>query len=329
MRSEEPTGIGWVHRRGGRSGIGRFSMLAILIGINLAVFLLQYLLPAIPGLQNFGWATVENVSEPIPWGWTSRDRIGSLHLWTLVTYAFVHGGVLHILLNLILIFFCGKALERMIGGKHLLGIYLIAAVFGGLVQIAYGAGPLVGASAAAYAFLIAIATLLPEQRVVMLLYFILPVRLRLKYIGYGVTAIAVIALVLDLILPNTANIPGVTGIGHAAHLGGALVGWLYIRMKKLGGIGVTRESLQRDRERSERRKKRSPKRPQKVRTATVSAAEKSESGGGSSDHLRVVESEVDEILDKMNREGVASLSKAERKRLEEESDTLKKDSRRE
>lgn len=320
MRSEEPTGIGWVHRRGGESGIGRFSMLAILIGINLAVFLLQYLLPAIPGLQNFGWATVENVAEPIPWGWTSRDRIGSLHLWTLITYAFVHGGVLHILLNLILIFFCGKALEKMIGGKHLLAIYLIAAVVGALAQIAYGAGPLVGASAAAYAFLIAIATLLPEQRVVLLLYFILPVRLRLKYIGYGVTAIAVMALLLDLFLPNSANIPGVSGIGHAAHLGGALVGWLYIRMKKLGGVGVTRESLQRQRERSERRRKR----PQKVRTAAVTGAEKSEAGGGSSGHLRVVESEVDEILEKLSRDGMASLSEAERKRLEEESDTLKK-----
>ncbi len=304
MRPGDNVGLGWLRRGGGRRRGGP-SPLAVIMGLNIAVFVLQYVFEV--------GVTPVRVGREVfmqPWGGTSAELVfGRGHVWTLVTYMFVHGSLLHLALNLLLIFMCGRALLAIAGTGHFLRVYFLAGVLGALPQMLISPIPLIGASASAFGLLVALAAIIPEQQVTMLLYFVLPIRLRLKYVAYGVVGIAVLSLGIDLLAGDAANIPMVSGIGHAAHLGGALAGLLYVRFAGLGGRMVTREGLRRQRERAERR---SPK----GRGMGAVRAREVKRAAGRRRKGDFVSAEIDPILDKINREGFASLSDDEREILE-------------
>ena len=247
MRSEQPVSPGWGSGR--RKSRRRWSLLAILIAINVGVFVIQYLfnlwgefIPTVDAHGNRG-------TEFMPAGGASAELVFSQgHVWTLFTYMFVHGSLLHILCNLILIFACGSGLQTIAGEKHLVLAFLFAGLLGGLAQIVFSllgnpSTPVVGASACAFGLLVALAALIPEQEVSLLLFFVIPLRLRMKYLACSLVGIAVFFLVIDLLV--TKNVPMVSGVGHAAHLGGAMAGWLYVRMARLRGMGIIPRSSHR------------------------------------------------------------------------------------
>jgi membrane associated rhomboid family serine protease len=147
--------------------------------------------------------------------------------WSLLTYAFFHSGFFHILFNLLLLNFFGNLFLTYFTQKQLLGLYLLSAVFSGLLyMIGYMFLPalagvnasMVGASGAIMAILLATVTYQPYMEVRLFLFG-----------NVKLWQIALVLIVLDLIQLPMDN----TG-GHIAHLAGALFGFLYIRLLQSG-----------------------------------------------------------------------------------------------
>jgi len=144
--------------------------------------------------------------------------------WTLITYMFTHKELLHILVNLLWLYWFGKIFLEYLDQKKLVAVYLLGGISGAITYVlAYNifpafsgiAGesiPLLGASASVMAIVVAIAAYVPDYTVYMFLFG----RVKIKYI-------ALIIFILTSILDFSVN----SG-GKLAHIGGALFGYLYI-----------------------------------------------------------------------------------------------------
>ena len=143
----------------------------------------------------------------------------ALQLWRLVTYQFLHGSILHILFNMLGLFFLGPTLERNWSGKRFLIFYLGCGVAGGLFYIFLVAVnflpalPMIGASGAILGMLAACAILFPHF-VVFIFLFPVPIR---------VAAIAFTVIYLIAVITRGANAGG-----DAAHLAGMAAGAIYV-----------------------------------------------------------------------------------------------------
>ena len=137
-----------------------------------------------------------------------------------------------------------------------------------------------GASAGVFAVLLAFTTILPEFEVTLLVFFVIPVRLKAKYVGWGVVAISSAMAVFHW-MPDVA---------HVAHLGGAMVGWVYARRLGFGVPWWFQRRRMEQRQREERLERMSPD--------------------------QYMTEEIDPILDKIAREGIRALTRQERKILE-------------
>jgi len=153
-----------------------------------------------------------------------------LTLWQLLTYQFLHGSFFHILFNLFTLWMFGCEVERALGSKRFLHLYLGSGIGAGLFHLIfnpYSAAPVIGASGALYGILVAFAVLFPERVVTLLLFFVLPVQLKAKYLVAIFIAISVFSGI-------ESQVFGVSdGIAHLAHLGGALSGFLLLRLGPL------------------------------------------------------------------------------------------------
>ena len=217
-----------------------------------------------------------------------------LQPWSLITYMFVHENFLHILFNMLVLFWTGKIFCEFMGSSRLVAVYVLGGIFGGLLYvIAYNLFPvfshslefskLIGASACVIAILVALATLLPNYEVHLLLFG----AVRLKY------------LALFLILLYIINIPDGNAGGNIAHLGGALFGFAYIRLYKSGmDIGKWLENFFTAIQKLTR-----PPDKFKVVHRNKTGSKKTN------------QDTVDAILDKISRSGYASLTKAEKETL--------------
>ncbi|HUL62568.1 MAG TPA: rhomboid family intramembrane serine protease [Methanocella sp.] len=150
----------------------------------------------------------------LPAGFTNQMLLSQSTIlarpWTLVTYMFLHASVLHIFFNMLMLFFFGPLLERQIGSARFLGLYLGSGIVAGLAQVLFFGGNVIGASAAIFGVMGALAMLMPD--LVIFLYFI-PMK-----IIYAVILFAV----LDIVL-----IPSADQVAHVAHLAGLAVGLAY------------------------------------------------------------------------------------------------------
>lgn len=181
------------------------------IGVSVLMFVLEFLFSSLYSIV-FPWFVLSgNLSSTV------------LKPWTLLTYAFVHAGVIHLIFNLIVLFFVGQLFNTYFTSKQFLTVYLLGAVFGGLffiigTQFLNTSSVLVGASAAVMAPLIGLAVFSPRMNV------------RLALIGnVQLWHIALFIIVLDVIQLSTSNVGG-----HLAHLGGAISGVLYIKLLQSG-----------------------------------------------------------------------------------------------
>jgi membrane associated rhomboid family serine protease len=142
--------------------------------------------------------------------------------WQLVTYSFLHGGTLHLGLNLFALWMFGADVERLWGVRRTIFAYFAAVLTGAAVQIVSvvvageAGGPVVGASAGVFGLLLCFGLLFPHRRV-MLLFPPIPMQARTFVIVYAA---------LELVLGVTGT---AAGVAHFAHLGGLLGGWLVYR----------------------------------------------------------------------------------------------------
>ena len=209
------------------------SALIKLIYINIAVFLAVKLIGTfITLLQlNTGFSF-------ITWFAVPADLSNLIYKpWTILTYMFLHGGFLHLLMNMLWLFWLGIIFLRYFNNKQLLAVYLIGGFTGALLHLCINIllsvkVGIIGASAATMAVVFAVASYKPNY--VIQLLFIGPVKM--KYI-------ALFAFVLDLmgIVGNLKSGMGFgDGIAHFAHLGGAFYGlWFGYEMRK--GKDITRK----------------------------------------------------------------------------------------
>lgn len=146
-------------------------------------------------------------------------------VWRLFTYQFLHGGSIHLLLNMVTLWLVGSELARIWGGRFFLRYYFLCAVGGGILFTLFSLDTWlasVGASGAIYGILMAYAMWFPNRQVY--LYFAPPIRVRYLIVFF---------IILEMVqaIESTG-----TGIAHAAHLGGMGFGYAYLRWNGVKGF---------------------------------------------------------------------------------------------
>ncbi|UYZ65150.1 rhomboid family intramembrane serine protease [Hymenobacter weizhouensis] len=227
------------------------------------------------------------------------------HPWTLLTYAFTHEGPFHILFNLLNLYWFGALIREYLGNRRLVSLYVLGALAGGvLFLLAFNllpalrgmvGMPLLGASASVTAVIMAAATLLPEYTFMLFLFG----AVRIKYIAAVVILLSVLAI-------NQGN-PG----GGIAHIGGALIGFLFVKQLQRGrdlgrpvqAVGDWVGALLSGRPRL------------RVSHRSTPAPAPSAPAPKKSAFPRPEQDEIDLILDKISRSGYESLSKDEKQKL--------------
>jgi membrane associated rhomboid family serine protease len=228
------------------------------------------------------------------WMCLSMSGIREGCYWQFITYLFVHGspevpasGLIHLFVNMTTLYFVGREVEAIAGPRHLLGMYFLGGILGGVAQIfAVPGHGVAGASTGVCAVLVAFATILPEFEATILLFFVVPIRLRAKYIGWLVVGASGLMLRMHW-APDMA---------HVAHLGGCVVGWFYARQLGFGNPWWFQRRL-------------AEKRQREARLDRMGA-----------DQYMV--EEIDPVLDKISREGIRSLNRNERRILERGRDKI-------
>jgi membrane associated rhomboid family serine protease len=232
-----------------------------------------------------------------------------VEFWRLIGFQFLHAGPMHLLFNMIGLYFFGPMVERYLGSKRYLAFYLLCGICGALMYTLLNLGgfvasmvasesvripgllfnspftPLIGASAGVFGVLMAGAFLAPRATV--LLFFILPMQLRT--LAYALVALALFSVIFG----------GGNAGGEAGHLGGAIAGFYFIRHPHhlhnffdiLGWLDPTSHHYR-------KKKGRSPTRVAVKPTDTV---------------------EIDRILDKIREQGLQSLSPREKQILKDAS----------
>jgi len=180
---------------------------------NIAIYVLQLLLGAAALAPFMLWPL--DSSGLLAW-----SGIGFMP-WQLLTYGFMHGGIAHLLFNMLALVMFGAPLEQTWGQRRFLLYFLLCVVGAGVCQLLVVSWsmllvPTVGASGGVFGLLLAYGMLFPNQRV-MLLFPPIPMKARTLVIVYGG---------ISLLLGITGT---QSGVAHFAHLGGMLFGWLLIR----------------------------------------------------------------------------------------------------
>ena len=224
--------------------------------------------------------------------------------WSLLTYMFLHAHVLHLLFNMLWLYWFGQLFLNFFSARHFRGLYLLGGICGGLFYLlAYNVFPyfnsflygsyLLGASASVLAIVVAVAVRQPDYSV----NFMFIGSVRLKYV-------ALFMVVTDLLFVTSGN-----GGGHIAHLGGALAGW-WFTSGLMKGRDVTKWINQVWDFLSGGLKRKSTQKPKM----------KAHRGGRMQDYdynarKKAQSEEIDRILDKLKKSGYGSLTAEEKKRL--------------
>lgn len=261
------------------------SATGILLLTNAAVFLVQILVQA---------------SRPRFYlvDYLGLSYAGLIHgyVWQLLTYQFLHGGLLHLLFNSFGLFAFGFVVEHHLGARRFVILYLVSGMVGGLVHVlgsfvwpshfgvivdAYGKFyvPMVGASAGLFGLVAAFALMFPNQELRLL---IPPVTVSAKVLLGVSIGISVLGILIDR-----------SNVAHGAHAGGILGGWLMLRYYARQAVRQTSAAYGYD----------TPAREPEPEPEAKSKTE-------------FLSKEVDAILEKISAQGIHSLSAAERRTLE-------------
>ncbi|CAM1349761.1 rhomboid family intramembrane serine protease [Tenacibaculum crassostreae] len=261
-----------------------------LIYANLAVFLLVH----IANVFNFFFKSKNNFL--VEWFALPANFDEFITKpWTIITYGFLHTSFLHILLNLIALFYIGHLFKQYFTSKQLLNFYLLGTLFGGIIFIAsYNFFPvfsneinisvLLGASAGISAIFIGIATYMPNYE------------LKFPLVGFvKLWVLACIWIAIDVI-----QIPAGNAGGHLAHIGGAILGFFYVRSASNKELGIFKSI-----------KQLFIKKERKLKTVYKSGNKTSSKSVNKTKNQQ----EIDAILDKISKSGYDTLSKEEKEFL--------------
>ena len=257
-----------------------------LIFINIGVFVFALLLSVFSRLYNGEGNFIVN--------WFSLDdNFTSMFTkpWSIISYGFLHGGFLHILFNLIGLYFIGNLFLQYFSEKQLLSFYLLGTFFGGILYLlSQNYFPLfegkrtylVGASAGVSAIFVGVAAHIPNYQ------------LKIRFIGYvKLWYLAAIWVGLDVL-----GLVGTNAGGNFAHLGGALFGFLYVKRASNKEITVF-DSIG-----NLFKKKEKP-----LKTVYKSAEKKKQT------QTNLNQEQIDKILDKISKSGYDTLTKLEKEFL--------------
>jgi len=273
-----------------------------LILINVVVFVALVLVRVI-----FSWSGLNELLESILKQFSLPSTFSDFltRPWTLITYFFTHDlrGIFHILFNMLALYWFGQVLVSYLGSDKVIAVYVLGGLAGGIVYLMVynlipnppdflsGRAELVGASASVFAIMVATATLLPDYTFYLLFFG----SVKIKWIA----AVYIFLSVMGSVGQNAG--------GEIAHLGGALIGYVYIKQIKIGvnwggwvtGVLYWIQGLF----------KPSPKVKVSYRKEENTKRPRSASGSG------ISQQEIDAILDKISDGGYESLTKEEREKL--------------
>jgi membrane associated rhomboid family serine protease len=187
-----------------------------LIGANVALFLVQFFAPAVTDVLGLRPAFV------VRYFW----------VWQLATYMFLHGGVFHIVFNMLALWMFGTELERRWGTPFFLKFYAVTGIGAGVLTVLFSLLPfaaaqqlyqanIIGASGAIFGLLLAYALYFPERQIYMYLVFPIPARVFVAIIG----AIAFLSSLGDS-----------GGVASVTHLGGLAVAYVYLKSGRMHPI---------------------------------------------------------------------------------------------
>jgi membrane associated rhomboid family serine protease len=206
--------------------------------------------------------------------------------WTPFTYMFLHGDLMHILFNMLGLFFFGPRLEERLGSRHFLGLYLTSGLMGAALSVLTPHALIVGASGAIFGVFLGFAYYWPRAQIY--IWGIIPVEAR-------VLVVAVTALSLWAGFSG-----GSGGIAHFAHLGGFIGGLLYLKGRERLGSGARFRAAA------------APPAPKPPATSDLARWRSIDQA----DLHPLNRAELDRILDKISATGLQSLSAGERAFLE-------------
>lgn len=272
------------------------NVLEKIIVINVLIFFIGFIVQALtstlPYHSSLGWFELPSqFSELI------------LKPWSIISYAFVHYDFIHLLFNMLWLYFIGQMFLNLFSKKLALNVYFLGAMAGALLfLIGYNLLPnvfttgnrLVGASAAVRALLIFMCAYMPQTEVRLFVF-----NIKLWYIGAGIVALDFIGLL------------GANSGGNLAHIGGAALGYLYVLEYKKGrDIGKGFESIVDTIASWFKKTKKSP-------LKTVHRRPKKNVAGYSEEEFNAFnkQKKIDLILDKIGKSGYESLTKEEKELL--------------
>lgn len=210
---------------------------------------------------------------------TPIDVLTRFHVWQPVTYMFLHspGNLFHFGFNMLGLWMFGTSIEQKMGTSRFMKFYFFCGIGAGLSSFlffpAWGASTL-GASGAIFGLLTAYAMYYPDNLIY--IYMVIPIKAKYLVLIYGVMEI--------MSMSSSSN------IAHYAHVGGAIMGYIFIKFNLWSGAAAAR--------------------PRAPRSATTPPPPKP-------GRTEAVWKRVDEILDKVNREGLHKLTRAEKQFLSE------------
>ncbi|WP_395748425.1 rhomboid family intramembrane serine protease [Prosthecobacter sp.] len=298
--------------------VRRIPAFYIILAINVVVFIMQFVF-------EIGCIRLPLTGEIyMPMGGVSVDELSLGHVWTFFTYMFVHGNVVHFVVNMAMLWFIGRWVQERLGSRHFVMIYLLCGIVGAAAEMTVNGvvhgdttTALVGASASAFGLLMALAVVAPAEQITALFYFIIPVHLRLWTLAKGLFLAQLIMGLTSLIFHV---LPEWFKIAYFAHLGGAVMGWFYARSIGYGDRPMTYASQWQPMDFRQQRK------PAMARSRTRTAIDLENETVPLPPHrphldpvTALIEKEVDPLLDKWNQHGKDSLTADEQRKLEEAS----------
>ena len=265
------------------NGLIKIILINIIVFVSISV--VQVVL-TISGLSTFFTMFINKLMLP--------SSLGTFILqpWSLITYFFLHMSFMHILWNMLFLYWFGKIINDNIGNNALISLYVLGGIIGGLFYMAvYNIVPyygervsdslMLGASAGVFSVVVGSATLMPNYT----FYLLLIGPVRIKYIA------------LFYVLLSFFDVAGTNAGGEIAHLGGAFIGYIYIRQLQNGiniGEGIINfiNFFSEKKENKEKKKENIQKETEET-----------------------TQDEVDKILDKISESGYSSLTSKEKERL--------------
>ena len=153
--------------------------------------------------------------------WPLGSAFADFYPWQLVTYGFLHGGMMHLVFNMFMLWMFGRELEIIMGTRRFLTYYMTCVIGAGVIQLLVSAWqgspyPVVGASGGVFGLLLAFGMTFPN-RMIMLLFPPIPMKAKYMVVLFGI---------LELYLGISGRAPG---IANFAHLGGMLFGFLLLQ----------------------------------------------------------------------------------------------------